>query len=125
MSKTIGVAMQEGSERKDIYQQALAVRLLRTLLESHTQPDDPLITCPLGRWADALMPGVAALAELLVMDTSVPSQAKGKQAMGQAPRGQVDEAALHLEAAYLLLFVLDNMSPEVGLSTSHNCTQKS
>lgn len=118
--------MQVGSARKDIYQQALAVRLLRTLLERLTRPNQPFrTTCPLGRWADALAPGVPALAELLVMDTSMPSQAKGKQAMGRPPNGQVDQAALQLEAAYLLLFVLDNMSPEVGRSPPHSSTGKS
>ena len=92
------------------------MRVLHTLLESRPQPDQPPPTTCLEReWADALGPGVPALAELLVVDTSVPSQAKGKQAMNQPPSGQVDKAALQLDAAYLLLFVLDNQSPQVDL----------
>ena len=93
------------------------MRLLHTLLESLARPEQQLSTAaPLQEWADTLVPGVPALAELLVMDASISSQAKGKQAMGQPPSGQVDRAALQLEAAYLLLFVLDNLSAEVGFS---------
>ena len=89
------------------------MRLLHMLLESLSRPEQRLSPAvPLQEWADTLVPGVPALAELLVMDSSASS--KGKQAKGQPPSGQVDRAALQLEAAYLLLFVLDNLSPKVG-----------
>lgn len=104
-------SLQAGSARKDIHQQALAVRLLHTLLESlshaNKSPETP--------WADVLVPGVPALAQLLVVD-AILAQAKGKQPVGQPARshtGQVDRAALQLEAAYLLLFILENFSPQV------------
>ena len=110
-------ALQEASIRKDLHQQGLAVRLLHALLESLSRPEQGRLTAaPVQEWADVLVPGVPALAELLVMDASLPSQAKGKQAKGQPPSGQVDRAALQLEATYLLLFVLDNLSPEVGFT---------
>ena len=100
------------------------MRLLRTLLESPYEPDEPPHTNLIERleedWADALAPGVPALAELLVVDTSVPSQAKGKQPMGQPPSGQVDRAALQLDAAYLLEFVLSMTSSQV--EPQHNLT---
>ena len=69
-------------------------------------------------WADQLVPGVPALAQLLVVDTLANPQARCKQPMGQAPgqpAGQVDKAALQLEAAYLLLILLDGLSPQACL----------
>ena len=108
---TFLVSLQAGSARKDIHQQALAVRLLHTLLESLSYADES----PATTWADVLVPGVPALAQLLLVDTLL-AQPKGKQPMGQPARShtdQVDRAALQLEAAYLLLFILENFSPQV------------
>ena len=108
------ITLQAGAKQKDVQQQAQAVRLLATLLGSvsaHRGAAQHAEAC-----ADGLVPAIPALAQLLVMDLPPSDQAKSKQPMGQPPRAsskQLDRAALQLEAAYLLLFVLDSLSPQV------------
>ena len=93
------------------------MRLLHAMLESLAHSGELSLAKSVEKaYGEALEPAVPCLAELLVVDTTGPSQAKGKQAMGQPPSGQVDRAALQLEAAYLLPFVLDNLCEEVGFS---------
>ena len=110
--------MQAGAKRKDIQQQALAVRLLHALFGASSQAEGTSTAHNIVGWADELVPGVPALAQLLVLDTSATPQDKSKQSMGQPPgqpAGQVDRAALQLEAAYLLHIILDGLSPQVSL----------
>ena len=110
--------LQAGAKRKDIQQQALAVRLLHALFGASSQAEGNSTAHNIVGWADELVPGVSTLAQLLVVDTSATLQDKSKQSVGQfsgQPAGQVDRAALQLEAAYLLHIVLDGLSPQVPL----------
>jgi hypothetical protein len=107
-------SLQVGAAQKDVQQQAQAVRLLTSLLGT-VLAQRSQAHCP-GGCVDALAPALPALAQLLVIDLPLSDQAKGKQPMGQplkALGGQLDRAALQLEAAYLLLFALDLLSPQV------------
>ena len=100
------------------------MRLLHAMLESLAYPVEASLAESVKRsYGEALEPAVPCLAELLVVDTTLHSRAQGKQAMNQPPRAEVDRAALQLEAAYLLPFVLNNLCEEVGLSfpRQHNC----
>lgn len=110
--------LQAGAGQRDIHQQSITVRLLHTLLEcsQHAGKVGQSAAQHATGWADDLVPGVPALAQLLIVDSSVSQGSKGKQPMGQAPKppaGPVDRVALQLEAAYLLLSVLDALSPQV------------
>lgn len=110
--------MQAGGKRKDIEQQALAVRLLHALFGASSKAEGNSTAHNIMGWADELVPGVPALAQLLVVDISATPQDKSKQSVGHFPgqsAGQVDRAAVQLEAAYLLHIVLDGLSPQVSL----------
>jgi hypothetical protein len=115
--------LQAGAKQKDVQQQALAVRLLATLLGSISTQRSAAHHAE--ACAEVLVPAIPALAQLLFMDLPTCDQAKGKQPMGQPPRApsrQLDRAALQLKAAYLLLYVLDSLSPQVRLC-SESLTQ--
>ncbi len=118
MAAHIRCCLQAGGKRKDIEQQALAVRLLHALFGASSKAEGNSTAHNIMGWADELVPGVPALAQLLVVDISATPQDKSKQSVGHFPgqsAGQVDRAAVQLEAAYLLHIVLDGLSPQVSL----------
>ena len=95
------------------------MRLLHALYGASSRAEDSRSTAHNSAgWADQLVPAAPALAQLLVLDTTATPQDRSKQPADQAlgqPAGQVDKAALQLEAAYLLLILLDGLSPQVSL----------